>query len=286
MAEQLNSFKEYTEETAKCLVGAVSEFLDGEDKSLHNSRRKPDRKKNGSFKVIITKEVVDRDGEVIKIDGIDTVNFMKNPVVLLAHNFRGLPIGIVETLSDEGSELIGEGVFASTDMAQEARILHEEGILIAVSMGFIIKEREGPIITRSELLEVSFVSVPSNPESLSVEKSERLQKFMEKFETTSSEDNDGKAAVPEHSTPKDPENMASNGSEAKKSLDKDEDREIDQKDIPKLKQALDLLRSVLQPMEEEQERVRLAAEKQRTINIQSMQKILEETIQCSKTIQQ
>jgi hypothetical protein len=43
--------------------------------------------KNGTFRVIMTTDKKDRDGEIIKIDGWNFENFMKNPVVLYGHNY-------------------------------------------------------------------------------------------------------------------------------------------------------------------------------------------------------
>lgn len=69
--------------------------------------------------------------------------------------------------------MIVEGVFAGTEKAQVVRQLYDEGIMKTVSVGFIPRERDAKnskIITKAELLELSFVPVPANPNALSLQK--------------------------------------------------------------------------------------------------------------------
>ncbi len=121
----------------------------------------------GTFEVIITSEAVDRYGEVVKADGIDTENYLKNPVVLWGHSHFTLPIGVCTEIWQDGSKTYARGRFAAHEFAQDIRKLYDMGIVRATSIGFIVKEMEGPLITKCELIEFSFVSVPANPEALS-----------------------------------------------------------------------------------------------------------------------
>lgn len=124
---------------------------------------------SGTFEVIITTENVDRMGEVIKSDGWELDNYMKNPVVLWAHKHSD-PIGIATSVERVNGQLIAKGKFApksASPLAQQIRELYDLGIIRATSVGFIEKEREGNLITKAELLEFSFVSVPANPMCLS-----------------------------------------------------------------------------------------------------------------------
>lgn len=124
----------------------------------------------GTFEVVITTENVDRMGEVIKVDGWDLEHYMKNPVVLWGHSHYDLPIGVCTSIEKIEGKLIAKGKFAPEDanpMGQYCRRLYDLGILRATSVGFIEKEREGNLITKAELLEFSFVSVPANPMALS-----------------------------------------------------------------------------------------------------------------------
>jgi len=116
--------------------------------------------------------------------GWDIENFLKNPVVLWAHNYSELPIAIAEKV-----EKIQEGLkialrFASekaNPKAQQVRLLVEEGIQKAVSVGFIPHERDESdekIITKAELLELSFVPVPANPNALALAKAKGIDSDM------------------------------------------------------------------------------------------------------------
>lgn len=122
----------------------------------------------GEFVATASAPTVDRDGEVIDAGALT----WKTPTVPIHvnHSFR------VEDLVGrgrpyyDGSVLRIEGKFAGTPRAQEVRQLVLEGILDSVSVGFMQpKRRRGKDgvdhITSAELLEVSFVSVPSNRES-------------------------------------------------------------------------------------------------------------------------
>lgn len=124
---------------------------------------------SGTFEVVITTENVDRMGEVIKSDGWELDNYMKNPVVLWAHDHKS-PIGVATSIERINNTLVAKGKFApasASAKAQEIRQLYDLGVIKATSVGFIEKEREGNLITKAELLEFSFVSVPANPMCLS-----------------------------------------------------------------------------------------------------------------------
>lgn len=129
---------------------------------------KTEKGKN-TFSVIASTAVIDRQGESIDQAGWDLENYKKNPVILWAHNYEDLPIGIAEKSEVNEQGLIIEGRFANEEdnpKAGQVRRLYEDEILRTVSVGFIPKEREGNRITKAELLEVSFVPVPANPEAL------------------------------------------------------------------------------------------------------------------------
>lgn len=122
----------------------------------------------GRFEMIITTEDIDRAGEMIKSDAWELDRYMLNPVVLWAHNYSELPVGVTETLEKiDGGKLKATGKFARHAKAQEVRVLYEEGYLKTSSVGFIPLMMEGNVITKAELLEWSFVPVPCNPFALS-----------------------------------------------------------------------------------------------------------------------
>lgn len=123
-------------------------------------------KASGMFDVVASTGDVDRDGEVIDPKGWDVTNYKNNPVILFGHAWNELPIGIAENVTFDDKGLYITGRFASDEANPKAghvRRLYEEGILRSVSVGFIPRERNGNVITKSELLELSFVPIPANP---------------------------------------------------------------------------------------------------------------------------
>ncbi len=119
----------------------------------------------GSFEAILSAPTLDRDGEII-----DSKAFEPLPASIPVHAFHDFhdPIGRgVPTY--EGNVLVLRGKFASTARAQEIRSLVAEGIITNMSVGFMSAERavkDGvPHISEAEILEGSFVSIPSNRES-------------------------------------------------------------------------------------------------------------------------
>lgn len=121
---------------------------------------------NGEFEVILSAETVDRDGEVI-----DSKAFEPLPESIPFHAFHDFndPIGRGVPFYDEDGTLKARGIFASTPRAQEIRTLVAEGVIGHTSVGFMAAVRkdaeEAPHVTSGELLEGSFVSVPSNREA-------------------------------------------------------------------------------------------------------------------------
>lgn len=136
---------------------------------------------SGTFEVVISTSDVDRQGESIDQAGIDLTNYKNNPVVLWGHDYYSLPIGICESVELVNGRLVAKGRFApeaANPFAQQVRKLYDAGIIRATSVGFIVHEMEGHIITKSELLEFSFVPVPANPYALSLSQAKELDLVM------------------------------------------------------------------------------------------------------------
>lgn len=144
---------------------------------------------DGSIRLCITKQVVDRDGEVLVVDGCDLSGYAKNPIMLWGHRMMGGDIedvtgrlnGIQKTVdANTVPMIIGIPEFADHPKAQYLKSMVERGIISTVSVGFLIKDggynAETRTITAWELLEVSWVTVPANPEA-------RVQKGFKVFES-------------------------------------------------------------------------------------------------------
>ncbi len=127
---------------------------------------------SGRFKIVISTQDEDRQGEIIDQNGWDFTKYLLNPIVLWAHDYKQLPLGITEKLYKEDMNLIAEGKFAPGDcnpFAQQVRKLYDLGMIRTASVGLIGKEVKGNVITKSELLEWSFVPVPANPFALKLD---------------------------------------------------------------------------------------------------------------------
>lgn len=136
----------------------------------------------GRISATVSSESVDRDGDVIRASGWGLTNFMKHPVLLASHDYHSLrsQIGVWESMEVDGTTMKGTARFfigkgnAEADWAFE---LAKEKAL-AFSVGFIPDmEKATPLAKDSmaaggmefagqELLEVSAVTVPSNPDAL------------------------------------------------------------------------------------------------------------------------
>lgn len=162
-----------TEALAKDIQARIKAFDFGQIEKLKKAE-----KENGTFDVIISTEDVDRSGEIVRQNGWDLANYKNNPIVLWGHDYYGLPIGIcTETYKTEshGVPALGaKGIFFGADinpLAQQVRRMYDYGIKsgfnvgCTTSVGFIPKDFDPDnrnIITKSELLEFSFVPVPAN----------------------------------------------------------------------------------------------------------------------------
>src|ERR1035437_4827350 len=112
-----------------------------------------------TFEVVMSTSDEDRQGDALDQSGWDFTYFKLNPVVLCAHDYSGVPIGIVTDIRVEGDKTITTGKFAPEALNPTADIacaLYQQGILKTVSPGYIQND-DG---TR-ELLEQSFCSVPA-----------------------------------------------------------------------------------------------------------------------------
>ena len=127
-------------------------------------------------------EAVDRDNEVLAMDGWDLKNFKKNPVVLLFHDHRDFPVGRAKVAIKDGKlifdiEFPQEGINPKADIARK---MYKSGFMKGSSVGFIGKnwveetDKKGNRYLKSmkhELLEITLCPIGCNPEALLLEKS-------------------------------------------------------------------------------------------------------------------
>ena len=125
--------------------------------------------KDNVYHAVFSTDSVDRHGEVV-VQNWELKNFKKNPVYLDSHNYNSIEhiIGKVNKIKVADNKLEGDIEFAMSNpkgvMASE---MARDGFLNASSVGFIPKEFDDKWekILKSELLEISAVSVPANPEA-------------------------------------------------------------------------------------------------------------------------
>ena len=115
-------------------------------------------------------ETADRVGDIVKMAGVDLSNYKKNPIILFNHDYDK-PIGKALDVQVIDNKLVFKIQFADTDFGREIYYLLKNGYMNASSIGFVGKEYEpndfgGITFTKIELLELSIVSVPCNPNAI------------------------------------------------------------------------------------------------------------------------
>ncbi len=121
------------------------------------------------FHATFSTDSEDRHGDVVVQNWV-LKNFKANPVYLDSHNYGSIEhiIGKVKNLSTINGKLEGDIVFAlSNPKGQMAMEMARDGFLNASSVGFIPLEFDNTFtkILKSELLEISAVSVPANQDA-------------------------------------------------------------------------------------------------------------------------
>lgn len=131
------------------------------------------------IEMVATTEAIDRDQEVISIDGWDFKNYKKNPVILANHNYWAPAIGKAASVKIQDKKMVLRIEFPEEGVNPEAdvyRKLYKSGFMKAGSIGFLPRKWEygdggksAPYYRKfveQEMLEFSLVTVPSNPEAL------------------------------------------------------------------------------------------------------------------------
>src|SRR5262245_45634792 len=140
----------------------------------------PDDTEEAVIDIHVSDETLDRYGEIITAAGWRLENYRKNPVIQNAHQYGDILFTLGRALRTEviGSALIQRWQFA-VDVNPFARIaygLYRGGFLNTASVGFIpIRWEDGNTKTtcrlrylEQELLEVSAVGIPANPNALAL----------------------------------------------------------------------------------------------------------------------
>jgi len=134
----------------------------------------------------ISTDIVDREQDTIAVSGWNLSNYLRNPVVLWGHDAASLPIGEALQVGIENNALKATVRFIPADTPERGQFaeavfrLARQGILRATSVGFrpikwaYTEDKErgaddwfpGIDFQEQELIELSVVTVPANPEAL------------------------------------------------------------------------------------------------------------------------
>lgn len=134
-----------------------------------------ERGEDGAVSIVMSSATEDRMGDTIAVDGWRLDNFKSNPVLLWGHDSFAPPIGKVSSVVVEGGALKAKRVEwvpkEVSPFAWTIQRLVELGFVRAVSVGFrplkwAFRDDGGVDFAEQELLELSFVSIPANPEAL------------------------------------------------------------------------------------------------------------------------
>jgi HK97 family phage prohead protease len=139
-----------------------------------------------ALRFTISTGAVDREKDCISITGWDLSNFIRNPTVLWAHDAQRLPIGRALDVRIEDAALKATVEFIPSDtpeggaFAESVYRLARQGFIAATSVGFrpikwdYTQDKSrgaddwfpGIDFEEQELVELSVVTVPANPEAL------------------------------------------------------------------------------------------------------------------------
>lgn len=172
-----------TSELAGAFAGRLHKLNDGRD-GLRALLRPEIKATPGTsapqIDFLASDETLDRYNEVIAATGWDLTNYGKNPVFQNSHRYDD----IIHTLGKSVAHEVRNGrlfqriefAVSVNPVAKIAYELYRDGFLHAVSVGFIPQEWEegrpgDPFrrkFTSQELLELSAVSIPANPNALAL----------------------------------------------------------------------------------------------------------------------
>lgn len=121
---------------------------------------------------IATQETSDRDGDIVRVDGINIKEYKKNPVILFGHNQYDLPIAKAIRVWKEGKQLLVKMKFPEPEISSMGDTIYKlikNKYLSQLSIGFKpdwssavrIDKTNGWDFKNIELLEISIVPVGS-----------------------------------------------------------------------------------------------------------------------------
>ena len=133
----------------------------------------------GAHRMVIAANELSRNGDELNLRGVAFKNYLKNPVVLWAHDsFGGVPIAkTLEIAHDDQGRIVADFQFNSEDeFASRVENAWNGGFIRAASIRYLptkvveVRGKAGEVerfrIEESELLEWSLVPIPADPDSV------------------------------------------------------------------------------------------------------------------------
>lgn len=139
---------------------------------LANIITKSDEGEERQFYIgVATTSDVDRVGERVNLKGLINLDeYLKNPILLFNHDIHS-PIGRITKVNILDDRIEVEFTFANTPKGQEIKQLVDEGVLNALSIGFLslqrLRDEAGNIVHNQwRWVETSVVTLPANPNAV------------------------------------------------------------------------------------------------------------------------
>ena len=165
-------------------------------RSMHMDIVRREALPGSRYRVTIAASEKVRQPPELDFEGLAFDNYLRNPVVMWAHDAigrspsGGLPIGRTLSLAQTGSGgIVADFEFLSEDpFAQRVKNAWDKGFLQAASVSWLPLETTptsdgGWRDTRSDLLEWSIVSVPADPDALRATHQRLLDDFLGQRDT-------------------------------------------------------------------------------------------------------
>ena len=150
-----------------------------EDKEVNMENKKytkalitDDLNEKGEFVFTASTANLDRENDIIKADGWMLDTFKDGGPLLWGHDQNKLPVGRVLWVKADDNKLIGKAKFnGTTQLSKDVEKLVRSGDLTGLSVGFRPMDMKmnndgGRTFTKQELLEISVVNVPANPDAV------------------------------------------------------------------------------------------------------------------------
>lgn len=137
---------------------------------------------------LVSDESENSHGFTVKTEGIDTTQFLKNPIMFFMHE-RTNVIGKWENLKIEDGKMYADAVFdTDSPLGKEIALKVDKGFLKSASIGVKYNEEDlvNNVLEKCVLMEISIVDIGSNPNALKLYNAEQFTElFFNSIEETS-----------------------------------------------------------------------------------------------------